>query len=102
VAICEKCGLPDDLCVCEELVKESQRVKITTDKRRFGKVATVIQGIDDRSIDLKELSSLLKAKCACGGTIKQSVIELQGDHKEKVKELLLSIGYSPDFIDVKK
>ena len=101
MAICEKCGLPDDLCVCEELVKESQRVKITTDKRRFGKVATVITGIDDKGIDLKELSSLLKAKCACGGTIKQSVIELQGDHKEKVKELLQSIGYSSDYIDVK-
>ena len=101
MAICEKCGLPDDLCVCEELVKESQRVKITTDKRRFGKVATVITGIDDKGIDLKELSSLLKAKCACGGTIKQSVIELQGDHKEKVRELLQSIGYSSDFIDVK-
>jgi translation initiation factor 1 len=101
VAVCDKCGLPDDLCVCEEIVKESQRVKITLDKRRFGKYATVIQGIDDRNIDLKELSSLLKAKCACGGTIKESSIELQGDHKEKVKEILLKIGYSAELIDVK-
>jgi translation initiation factor 1 len=101
VAVCDKCGLPDDLCVCEEIVKESQRVKITLDKRRFGKYATIIQGIDDRSIDLKELSSLLKAKCACGGTIKESAIELQGDHKEKVKEILQKIGYSSELIDVK-
>jgi translation initiation factor 1 len=101
VAVCDKCGLPDDLCVCEEIVKESQRVKITLDKRRFGKYATVIQGIDDRNIDLKELSTLLKTKCACGGTIKDSSIELQGDHKEKVKEILRKIGYSSELIDVK-
>lgn len=101
MAVCDKCGLPDDLCVCEEIVKESMRVKITLDKRRFGKVATVIQGLDDRDIDLKELSSLLKAKCACGGTIKESIIELQGDHKEKVKDILRTIGYSSELIDVK-
>ena len=101
MAVCDKCGLPDDLCVCEEIVKESMRVKITLDKRRFGKVATVIQGLDDREIDLKELSSLLKAKCACGGTIKENAIELQGDHKEKVKDILMTIGYTSELIDVK-
>ncbi|WP_424359679.1 stress response translation initiation inhibitor YciH [Methanocella sp. MCL-LM] len=101
MSVCDKCGLPEDLCVCEEIVKESQRVRITTDKRRFGKMATIIDGIDDKSIDLKELSSLLKAKCACGGTIKQQTIELQGDHKEKVREILESIGYASESIDVK-
>jgi translation initiation factor 1 len=101
VAVCDKCGLPEDLCVCEEIVKESMRVKITLDKRRFGKYATVIQGLDGKDIDLKELSSLLKAKCACGGTIKDNTIELQGDHKEKVKDLLKTIGYSSELIDVK-
>lgn len=101
MAVCDKCGLPEDLCVCEEISKESQRVKISTDKRRFGKVATIVDGIDDRDIDLKELSSLLKAKCACGGTIKDKTIELQGDHKEKVREILETIGYSSESIDVK-
>jgi translation initiation factor 1 len=101
LAVCDKCGLPEDLCVCEEIVKESMRVKITLDKRRFGKYATVINGLDGRDIDLKELSSLLKAKCACGGTIKENSIELQGDHKGKVKEILMSVGYSPELIDVK-
>lgn len=101
MAVCDKCGLPEDLCVCEEISKESQRVKITTDKRRFGKVATIVDGLDDRDIDLKELSSLLKAKCACGGTIKDRTIELQGDHKAKVREILENIGYASDSIDVK-
>jgi translation initiation factor 1 len=101
VAVCDKCGLPEDLCVCEEIVKESMRVKITLDKRRFGKVATIIQGFDERDIDMKELSSLLKAKCACGGTIRENSIELQGDHKEKVKDILQTIGYTSELIDVK-
>jgi translation initiation factor 1 len=101
LSVCDKCGLPDDLCVCEEIVKESQRVRITTDKRRFGKVATIIDGIDDKGIDLKELSSLLKAKCACGGTIKECSIELQGNHKMKVREILEGIGYASEAIDVK-
>jgi translation initiation factor 1 len=101
VSVCDKCGLPDELCICEEIAKESQRVRISTDKRRFGKLATIVEGIDDRGIDLKELSSLLKAKCACGGTIRETTIELQGDHRTKVREILETIGYSPDSIDVK-
>jgi translation initiation factor 1 len=101
VSVCDKCGLPDELCICEEIAKESQRVRISTDKRRFGKLATIVEGIDDRGIDLKELSSLLKAKCACGGTIRETTIELQGDHRNKVREILETIGYSPDSIDVK-
>jgi translation initiation factor 1 len=101
VSVCEKCGLPDELCICEEIAKESQRVRISTDKRRFGKLATIVDGINDPGIDLKELSSLLKAKCACGGTIRESTIELQGDHRAKVREILETIGYSHDSIDVK-
>ena len=101
MSVCDKCGLPTELCICEEIAKESLRVRISTDKRRFGKLATIVEGIDDGSIDLKELSSLLKAKCACGGTIRDSTIELQGDHRAKVREILETIGYSPESIDVK-
>ena len=88
MSVCDKCGLPEELCICEEIAKESQRVRISTDKRRFGKLATIVDGINDPGIDLKELSSLLKAKCACGGTIRETTIELQGDHKKKVREIL--------------
>ncbi|MHC1566712.1 MAG: stress response translation initiation inhibitor YciH [Candidatus Syntropharchaeia archaeon] len=92
--VCDKCGLPKDLCVCEEIVKESQRIKISTAKRRFGKLITRIEGIDDRDIDLKELSKLLKTKCACGGTVKDGCIELQGDQTEKLTKLLTEMGYT--------
>ncbi len=94
MVVCDKCGLPEDLCVCEEIVKESQRVRITTATRRFGKLITIVSGIDDKSIDLNELTKMLKSKCACGGTIKDGRIELQGNHKGKIKKILEETGYS--------
>jgi translation initiation factor 1 len=101
MAVCEKCGLPDDLCVCEEIVKESMRIKITSDTRRFGKTTTILSGIDGKDIDLRDLAKQLKSKLACGGTVKDGNIELQGEHKERVKEILVTIGYSPESIDIR-
>ena len=94
MSVCDKCGLPDDLCVCEEIVKESQRVKITTATRRWGKQMTIIEGFDDPNIDLRDLTKKLKAKCACGGTVKEGHIELQGAHVDKIKKILIDMGYS--------
>ncbi|HIH97941.1 MAG TPA: stress response translation initiation inhibitor YciH [Thermoplasmata archaeon] len=91
--ICPVCGLPKELCVCEEIAKEQQEIKIYLDKRRFGKSVTIIDGIDSRSINLSSLVTKLKAKCACGGTIKKGTIELQGDHRVKVGEALKEMGF---------
>lgn len=96
--ICKKCGLPIELCVCEAIAKETQRIKIKVVKRRFGKLTTVIEGINEKEIDLKELSKKLKAKFACGGTAKDGKIELQGDHKNTLKQELINLGFSPDTI----
>ncbi len=101
MAVCEVCGLPKELCVCEDIAREAQKIKVYTTRRKFGKLMTVVEGIDDRSIDLKELVKILKTECACGGTFKDKRIELQGDHKEKVKDMLLRIGFSQDLIEVK-
>jgi translation initiation factor 1 len=92
--ICDKCGLPVDLCICEEIAKEQQRVKVRTVRRKFGKIMTVIEGINEREVDLKELSKELKSRCACGGTAKEGHIELQGNHQEKVKKTLIEMGYT--------
>ena len=99
--ICPKCGLPKELCVCETIAKEAQKIRIRTAKRRYGKLSTIIEGLDAKEINLKDLTKKLKLKLACGGTIKDNVIELQGDHRKKVKDILVSLGFSADQIDVR-
>ncbi len=61
---------------------------------------TVIEGIDDKDIDLKDLVKRLKRECACGGTYKDRRIELQGDHKAKVKEILEEIGFPSNLVSI--
>ncbi|MEM2943331.1 MAG: stress response translation initiation inhibitor YciH [Methanomassiliicoccales archaeon] len=94
--ICPVCGLPKELCMCEEIAREQQTVRISTDSRRYGKTVTVIEGIDANDIDLEDLARKLKTKCAAGGTTKDGKIELQGDHKKKVKEVLEEMGFKTE------
>ncbi|RLE55263.1 MAG: stress response translation initiation inhibitor YciH [Thermoprotei archaeon] len=97
--ICPRCGLPKELCVCQTIVKEQQLIRIRLERRR-GHEVTIIEGLDPKSISLKELASQLKSKLACGGTAKEGRIELQGDHRYKVREILINLGFSPDNIMV--
>jgi translation initiation factor 1 len=99
--VCPKCGLPKELCVCGSIAKESQTIRVRTVKRRFGKVYTIVEGITDKDIDMKALTKKLKTKLACGGTYKDGVIELQGNHKSRVKEHLVEAGFLPESIKVK-
>ena len=94
--ICPVCGLPKELCMCEEIAREQQSVRITVDSRRYGKVVTVIDGIDENDIDINDLAKQLKKKCAAGGTSKDGRIELQGDHKKKVKAVLEDMGFKTE------
>jgi translation initiation factor 1 len=98
--ICPTCGLPKDLCVCQEIVKEEQRIKVRVERRKWHKEVTVIEGINEKEVNLHELSTKLKNKCACGGTAKNGRIELQGDHKEDVKGFLVQMGFPGPNIDV--
>jgi translation initiation factor 1 len=92
--ICSVCGLPEELCMCEQIAKEQQKIRILTDTRRYGKVVTVVEGIDSTDIDLDDLARKLKTRCAAGGTAKDGRIELQGEHKKKVREVLEEMGFS--------
>ena len=90
--ICAKCGLPEQACICEEIVKSEQRVTVTAEKRRFGKIITTVRGLG-KEVNLKELAKNLKTELACGGTVKNGLIELQGDHRRKIEETLLKMGF---------
>lgn len=96
--ICPKCGLPIQACVCKEIAKTEQKVKIETEKRRYGKVMTLVTGLRN-DVNMKEIAKNLKSELACGGTIKNNTIELQGDHKKKVKPALVKLGFPEDTIE---
>jgi len=91
--ICPKCGLPKEICVCQDIARVEQVVNIKVDKRRYGKKVTIVSGLDD-NIDIDDLAKTLKAKCATGGTVKKDgTVELQGDHVKKIKDVLEDMGY---------
>lgn len=99
--VCPNCGLPKELCVCETIAKESQKIIVTTVKKAFGKLNTTITGIDEKEINLRDLAKKLKNEFACGGTSKEGKIELQGDHKQKIKQSLVRFGFAPETIEVR-
>jgi len=99
--VCPKCGLPPELCICETIAKETQKITIEKVSKRYGKSMTTIRGIDKDKIDVRELKKKLKSKLACGGTYKNNEIELQGDHREKVRQLLIKEGFPAEIIEVR-
>jgi translation initiation factor 1 len=98
--ICTVCGLPKDLCVCGEMEKEAQRIRIRLEVRKYGKATTVIDGIDSKRMKLDKLAAMLKSKCACGGTAKNQKILLQGDQRDTARNLLIGLGFPEDHIEV--
>ncbi len=94
-------GLPKELSVWENITKQDQEISVTLEKRKFGKTYTIIKGLNEREIDLKELTKKLKNKFACGGCHKTETIELQGDHHLKVKSFLVAEGFPEQTIVVK-
>ncbi|HLF05870.1 MAG TPA: stress response translation initiation inhibitor YciH [Thermoplasmata archaeon] len=89
--VCTTCGLPKDICQCEEMSKGQQSLRIVLDKRRYGKDVTIVEGVGSETV--KDVCKTLKNRCACGGTVKDGKIELQGDHKKKVTEVLMEMGF---------
>ena len=99
--ICQICGLVKELCVCETIAKENQKILVYIEKKKFNKSYTIIEGIDEKEIDLKDLAKKLKSALACGGTIKEGKIELQGEHKQKAKKILIEHGFAPGSVDIR-
>lgn len=90
-------GLPEELCI--QLGAEQQLIKIKLEKRKFGKEVTIIEGLDPSVFNLREVASKLKSKLATGGTVKNNHIELQGNHRHKVRQILVNeLGIPPENI----
>ena len=100
VEICPVCGLPKDLCICGEIEKERQTVRVRVEKRRYGKEVTIVEGVDPNGMNVKKLLTELKSRLACGGTFKNGSIILQGDHRSRVKKILLKWGIPEEIIEM--
>ncbi|MAG38420.1 stress response translation initiation inhibitor YciH [Candidatus Pacearchaeota archaeon] len=90
-------GLPSDADVFEEIAKGEQHITVSLETRRYGKKITVVSGFD-KTVDLKSIAKSLKEKLACGGTVKDHTVELQGNHKRNVRPLLVSLGFPEESI----
>ncbi len=68
-------------------------VKIAVETRKKGKVVTALRGLTGREAEVSELLSHLKSVCGAGGTFKDGVLEIQGEHADRVRDALLKRGY---------
>lgn len=86
--------------ILAELDREEARVKVRMEMRRFGKPTTVIEGIKMSEKDMHDLSSKMKRSLATGGTVKDGILILQGDHREAAARMLKEQGFSESSIEV--
>src|SRR5260370_31855903 len=98
--VCLALGITKDRCVGGTNSMEQETVNEEMEKRKWGKPATIVEGIDGKSIDLPDLATKLKTYCACGGTSKNNAIILQGDHRDKVKKVLVGYGFPEASIEL--
>ncbi len=79
----------------ETLPTAKQKLRVQIDRHhRGGKVVTLVTGFVGTDDDLQELGRLLKNKCGVGGSAKDGEIIVQGEHLEKVKQILTAEGYN--------
>ena len=97
---CPGCREALDACSCEESSEQARlaaldgivRIRRETSGRK-GKGVTTISGIPLPEAELKTLAKTLKKRCGTGGAVKEGVIEIQGDHRETLREALTAQGY---------
>jgi translation initiation factor 1 len=97
--ICANCGLPTDLCVCETIAQEEARISVSVERRKWGRLTTIVEGFD-KNIDLGDLATKLKGKLACGGAAKHVHIELQGDHRGAIGDVLSKLGFPDNMVQI--
>ena len=97
---CDVCGKLEGTCDCPPTVverklkpPESQTARLRLEKRPKGKHVTTVSGLDPDGNDLAVLAARLKGECGTGGTVKNGVIELQGDHLVAAESALRGLAY---------
>jgi translation initiation factor 1 len=97
--VCPRCGWPVKKCQCssnqDQPIPERIIVRLRIERAgRKGKTVTVLEGLPSNAQLLKTLTKQLKRACGTGGTLVESRIELQGDHREQLRSLLRERGWT--------
>jgi translation initiation factor 1 len=99
--ICPKCGWPESDCRCSSTLRASVEpvpakisAKLAVENRASGKVVTVIEGLPDNRAFLESLLRELKKSCGTGGRAREGALEIQGDHRERLRELFGRRGWT--------
>lgn len=96
--LCPGCRQPKDQCQCKKKGQPAQGdgiVRISREtKGRKGKGVTIVRGLALPEADLKTLAKQLKQQLSTGGSVKDFDLEFQGDHRERLKQLLVDKGYT--------
>ena len=97
--LCDECGQYPCECQAQSYPPpEKQTARIRRERRRKGKVVTAIEGLELSPDDFSALTKALKSTCGAGGTAKGGVIEIQGDHRDKVASKLRTLGYKTKMV----
>ena len=92
--MCPTCRQPMASCICgKKAAPAGDGIVRVSREKRSGKVVSVVKGLTLEEAALTALGKQLKAACGSGGTVKDWVIEVQGDHVEKVMEFLTKAGH---------
>lgn len=87
--------LEEDLPAEETLAAKQQKLKVRLDtKQRAGKAVTLVEGFSGKPEDLEDLGKKLKTFCGTGGSVKDGLVIVQGDQRDKLVAWLLKNGYS--------
>ncbi len=95
--MCPKCGKPKAQCICKKVAhaKSDGIVRVQREsKGRKGKTVTLISGIPLEDDALKTLLGDLKRSCGAGGSMKDGIIEIQGDHRDTLFSELKKRGFT--------
>ena len=95
--MCPECRRPVASCICKQkaIAKTDGVVRVSREtKGRGGKSVTLVKGVALDTLALAQLGKQLRSACGSGGTVKDGVIEVQGDHCELVMETLKKLGHS--------
>ena len=84
----------------KEIDKSETHLTVRVEFRRFGKPVTIIQGLPKTGRSLDEVAHNLKGRLATGGTAKDGIIMLQGDHRNRIKDELVKMGFAEDHIEI--